>query len=91
MGSRRHRRMFGKILYCGGKRINRGGWFLSLVLVSADVQSAMEALAEVEKCHAVHVEVVAAPGTTGESRIGRHSEEENEPDGKDYFNGMVCR
>src|SRR5512146_1286840 len=55
------------------------------------MQLAMEALAQEEERHAVHVEVVAAPGTTGKSRIGRNREKDDEPDGKDYLHGMVRR
>ena len=55
------------------------------------MQSAMETLAQEEERHAVHVEVVAAPGATGKSRISRNREEDDEPDGKDYLHGMVRR
>ncbi len=57
--------------------------------VRTDMQAAMETFAQVKEGKAVHMEVVAAPGTTGESRIGCNRKEDDEPDGKDYFNCPV--
>ena len=72
------------------KKVQRFAPFSSLlVLVRIDVKLAMQAFAQIEKGHAVHVKVVSAPGTPGAGRNRCEDTEKNYPDDKNRTRSLV--
>jgi hypothetical protein len=52
------------------------------IFVRIDMKSAMKALAQIKQGHAVHVIIIPALGTSGDSRQGYRHDKQDKPDKK---------